>query len=250
MEPAAEQLEVVGGHERGADRDEREDPERLRDRDRDPDRRARRDRDDRQRDEHPGRDARPQRPSVELVERVRADAHREREREHGEPERPPGDDGREAAADDDVREVPGRVRRVQQRDVVAPAAAPERVERGAPGGSCAPSPDDDAAAEAHPALRDVGDPGVAARARAARPRGIARGSRGSTDRGSGRPRASPARRRDPRAAGRRPRRGPTAAARARAAVRTRASRPFRPAGRRGPARRGSRPGRRRSAGGT
>ena len=53
-----------------------------------------------------------QRPSVELVERVRADTHAEEERDQREAEdaRPPA--RRERGPDDDVGEVPGGVRRV------------------------------------------------------------------------------------------------------------------------------------------
>src|SRR6476619_5511228 len=61
---------------------------------------------------------------------MRADAHGEEEGEHREPEPAPRDVGDEAAADDDVREMPGRVRRVQQRHVVTPTASRQRVEGG------------------------------------------------------------------------------------------------------------------------
>ena len=87
-------------------------------------------------DEDGARDARPQRPPAQLVECVRADADGEPECEHRGPEPSPRDDGSEASADDDVGEVPGGVRRVEQRDVVAPAAALERVPR-RPGGRSA-----------------------------------------------------------------------------------------------------------------
>ena len=70
----------------------------------------------------------PQRAALELVEGVRADSHRQRKREDGEPETSPGDAGDETAAHHDVGEVPGGVRDVEQRHVVAPAARRERVE--------------------------------------------------------------------------------------------------------------------------
>ena len=77
------------------------------------------------------RDPRPQRPPVELVERVRADPDGEEERGERRQEAVPGERGSERGADRDVAQVPGRVRRVEERDVVAPAAGRERVERGA-----------------------------------------------------------------------------------------------------------------------
>ena len=104
MEAAAEQLEVVGGHEEGADGDERQDPEAVSSSATTIPIAARgRDRDDGERDEHPARDRRPQRPAVQLVERVGADAHREGEGEQRRaPRRPQSTLGGEAAADDDV----------------------------------------------------------------------------------------------------------------------------------------------------
>ena len=66
---------------------------------------------------------------LQLVERVRPDAHRERERERRPAEQRPVHPRRERRADRDVREMPERVRRMEERDVVAPAARTQRVER-------------------------------------------------------------------------------------------------------------------------
>ncbi len=96
-------------------------------RDRDSDRARGRHRHERQRDQHAARDLRSQRPPVQLVERVRPDPHCQRESEHGEAQSTPRDDGCKAAADDDVREMPRGVGRMQQRHVVAPAARRECV---------------------------------------------------------------------------------------------------------------------------
>ena len=65
---------------------------------------------------------------MQLVERVRPDADGERERDDDRAEPAPGDRRREASADHDVREVPGGVREVEERDVVTPASRRERVE--------------------------------------------------------------------------------------------------------------------------
>ena len=109
-----------------------------------------------QRPQRAARDGGAQRPAVQLVEAVRGDADREGE---GRQRRRPAGRRRGRArrrADRDVGEVPGRVRRVQERHVVAPAAGRERVERGRDrlGGAqpARAAPDHDPAAEAHPAL--------------------------------------------------------------------------------------------------
>ena len=67
--------------------------------------------------------------ALQLVERVRSDADREEER--GERDQEPVDleVRREGGSDRDVREMPQRVRRMQQRQVVAPAARLQRIER-------------------------------------------------------------------------------------------------------------------------
>ena len=94
---------------------------------------------------------------------------------------------REGGADRDVRQVPERVRRVQKRDVVAPAAPHERVP-GGPYFSCVPMSRSRrrarAAWRARPrSLRRATPRGAAA---AATPRS----GPGSTGRGTSRPRAS------------------------------------------------------------
>ena len=93
----------------------------------DADRAGAQDRDTRERDEHPIGDLGAQRSPVQLVEGVGTDPDGEGERGDGGAEPFPGDDGRQAAADDDVRQMPGRVGRMEQRHVVPPAAALERV---------------------------------------------------------------------------------------------------------------------------
>ena len=127
---------LYAGTSDDADRDEREDPERPLERDDDADRGRGRDRHDRQADEH----ARGIWMSRAVVRRARR-AHARRRpcaranASDREGERPPVHGRREAPADDDVREMPGGVREVEERDVLAPAARAERVERGARGGA-------------------------------------------------------------------------------------------------------------------
>ena len=84
-------------------------------------------------DERGGGEEGGERPAVELVEAVRGDADREQERDQRPGQARAVGVLREAGAERDVGEVPGRVRRVQQRDAVAEAAWPQRVERDAPG---------------------------------------------------------------------------------------------------------------------
>ena len=74
-----------------------------------------------------------ERPAVELVEAMRGDADGERERDQRPGQARAVDVRREAGAECHVREVPRRVREVQDRDAVAQAAGPERVERDALG---------------------------------------------------------------------------------------------------------------------
>ena len=130
MKCAAEELQVVGHDDERADGDEEREPPRRAGRHGKPDRAGRRDREDRERDENGPGDPGAKRPSVQLVERVRADAHGEQERERRPAEQAPFQLRRERRADRDIGEVPERVRRVEQRHVVAPAAGRERVERG------------------------------------------------------------------------------------------------------------------------
>ena len=100
------------------------------------------------------------------------------------PEQPAGVElRRERGADRDVGQVPGRVRRVEERDVVAPAARAERVERG-PGLVLTPAaPDHDPAAEATSAATRTSRSRPRARARAAAARERAR-SRGCSGQGT------------------------------------------------------------------
>ena len=168
-----------------------------------------------ERDEHPVGDLRAQRPPVQLVEGVRADPDGEGERGDGGAEPVPGDDRRQAAADDDVGQMPGRVGRMQQRHVVPPAAALQRVPgrdrapRARRRGSCLPSPDDDGAPKLSRRTSTPCRPAACHhsswRSSGWRPR-----SRGSTRRGSRRPRASRAGAGGRRAAAPRGRRGPRA----------------------------------------
>ena len=130
VEGACEQLEVVRDDDEGADGDEDEQPERPRDGDSDADAGRARDRGCRERPEHWWRDARLERSAAQLVQGMRSDAHRKRERERRPAEQRPVHSRRECGAHCDVREVPQRVRRVEERDVVAPATRAECIERG------------------------------------------------------------------------------------------------------------------------
>ena len=115
VESAFEELEVVGEDEEDADRDEQGDPGLEGDRARNSDRARRADRDRGQGDEHGARNPGSERAPAQLVERVGADADREPESGHRCAEASPDDRGRQAASDDDVREMPrvyGRCRSV------------------------------------------------------------------------------------------------------------------------------------------
>ena len=165
VDATTEELEVVRRDEERAERDQRHDPERGLGRDGEPDDAGRADGDDGETDERPRRDPGAERSPAKLVERVRADPHREREREHREAQTTPRDADGEATAHDHVGEVPRRVGKVEQRHVVAPTPWLERVEggsaRGRPLSAHAAPPDDEPAAEAEPASADVLDPGGA-----------------------------------------------------------------------------------------
>ena len=96
---------------------------------------------------------------VQLVERVRADADREEERGERGAEPRPGERRRERGADRDIAQVPERVRRVEERDVVAPAARRKRVERRPRLASLTRAvPRSRPAAEAQPATRTSSTP--------------------------------------------------------------------------------------------
>ena len=132
MQRAAEQLEVVRDDEEAAGGDEREQPERPGDRDA---RRRSRPRPRSRRRRAPtsvrAGDPRLQRPAA-AARRARARRRPSRARTASvvQPSSGQSHVRRERRADRDVREVPERVRRMQQRHVVAPAARPQGVERG------------------------------------------------------------------------------------------------------------------------
>src|SRR5581483_6585692 len=88
------------------------------------------DRPRREEDEDTIGDARLERPALHLVERVRADAHREDECEDRPAEDPPMHVRRDGGAERGVREMPQGVRGMEKRDVVAPSARTQRVEGG------------------------------------------------------------------------------------------------------------------------
>ena len=124
---AAEQLQVVPVHQQATDHHERhqlpapvEQAHHHRGRDGE----------DGGDDEQDAVDAGAERPAVQFVQGVGADAHREEERQQG-PAEPPQHQGRHhGRADGHVRQVPQRVRRVQQgHPVPEPSGAPaDRVE--------------------------------------------------------------------------------------------------------------------------
>ena len=73
-------------------------------------------------DEPCGRNGGAQRAAVQFVECMGRDTDGKEEREHRRGEAPAVGARRKRRADDDVREVPRRVRRVQHRPPIAPAA--------------------------------------------------------------------------------------------------------------------------------
>ena len=133
VQRAAEELEVVGEHERDADEHERHQVDADRAHAPEADRRCAGERDGRGDDERASGEAGGERPAVELVQAMRRDADGERERDQRPGQARAVDVRREAGAERHVREVPRRVREVQERDAVAQAAGPERVERDALG---------------------------------------------------------------------------------------------------------------------
>ena len=124
---AAEELEVVRGDEERAEDDERNEPGGRRCGDSEPDRARSGGRDEGDTEQRPPRDRRAEWSSVELVERVRSEPEGEEERKHGEREHRPVHLGREAAAHDDVAEMPRGVGRVEERKPVAASALPPRT---------------------------------------------------------------------------------------------------------------------------
>jgi len=131
VEPAGEQLEVVRDHDEAAERDEGKEPRRPGDCGDDADCDCGCDRRDSERPEDGAWDLRRQRPALEFVERMGADAEREKKRDQRRAEAAWEPYRCERCADDDVAEVPERVRDVEQRYVVTPATRLEGIERGA-----------------------------------------------------------------------------------------------------------------------
>ena len=83
MEGAAEQLEVVARHQERPDDDEHAQPGRDLDHAVDAERDRAGEPGDRDRDEHRVGDPRAQRPTMQLIERVRGEPHRQQEGEQG-----------------------------------------------------------------------------------------------------------------------------------------------------------------------
>ena len=128
VKPAAEELEVVGHHDERPHGDERHEAHRHRRRADDPDRHRPCQRHSGQADEHAVGQLRAQWSAVELVQRVRAHSHPEEERREGRRQSIAVELWRRDRPEGDVAQMPGRVRRVQQRDDVRDLAAPDRVE--------------------------------------------------------------------------------------------------------------------------
>ncbi len=129
MESSSEELEVVRDHDEDAPGDERTDPWIDRDRADDTDGGRTGNRRSGESRKQRARDLRPQRSPVQLVEGMCSDADREEERDECRAKAGDGELGSERRADDDIAQMPGRVREMQDGQVVAPAARCERVER-------------------------------------------------------------------------------------------------------------------------
>jgi hypothetical protein len=127
MEAPPGELQVVREHQEQPDGDEEREPGLEGNGAHDADRAGTHERDTGERDENPIGDLRAQRSPVQFVEGVRTDSHCECERDDDGAEPFPGHYGREAATQDDVRQMPRRVRRMEQRHIVPPAAALECV---------------------------------------------------------------------------------------------------------------------------
>ena len=166
------------------------------------------------------RDGGAQRPAVQLVQAVRGDAHRQPERGQRR-HQPAGVELRgEGRADRDVGQVPGRVRQVQERDVVAPAAG-ARARRRPAGRSARTAAAPDARSRRRATCCRYRTSTNPARSNAAASTGrrvARRRSGGCSGAGTGRRRARRARSDGLRAAARRRCRGARASAAARAAA--------------------------------
>ncbi len=118
-------------------------------------------------DEHARGDARAEWASPQLIKRVRGHADREPEREQGTQDDAGIGRRREGRAEQHVRQMPCGVGRMEQRQVIAPATGPQRVERGAESHIARDRrialgrAHDDAAAEAHAPRPDVAEARVA-----------------------------------------------------------------------------------------
>src|SRR5262249_4892504 len=110
-----------------ADRDENEEPRPEAHGSDEADRACGADRRGGEADEDTVRNPRAERTPAELVEGVGPDSDREPEGRCGSAEAAPRDRGCEAPSDDDVGDVPGGVRRMEQGDVVPPSPRRERV---------------------------------------------------------------------------------------------------------------------------
>ena len=122
VEAAPGELEVVGEDEKDPDGNENEEPGAEAGGADEADRAGGSDRGYGEPDKDPVRDLRSQRSATELVERMGADADREGEGCGRGAEPSPRDRRRQTAADHNVRDVPGGVRGMEQRHVVAPAS--------------------------------------------------------------------------------------------------------------------------------
>ena len=129
MEQPIGELEVVRDDDERAERDERDEPPGDLDRSDDADGDGAREPDPGDHLQHCPGDGRLQGPAPELVEGVGRQAHAQEEGERGGAEAAPVEDGGRRRPDRHVRQVPRRVRRMQQRPVVAPSAGGQRVER-------------------------------------------------------------------------------------------------------------------------
>jgi hypothetical protein len=128
VESPSEKLEVVGDDDESARGDERRQARRDEEDAGDPDRDGTCQSDGRGPDECPARQLRSERPPVQLVECVRADADAEEEGPERSKETVEVNGRCRGGAERDVAEMPRRVRRVQQRDGVPPPAGAKRIE--------------------------------------------------------------------------------------------------------------------------
>ena len=123
-------LEPVRDHKCGAESDENQKPQTdLRCRDR-PERDGATERERAERNEYARRDLCTERSALKFVERMRGDAHRQKERKESAGHHARIGHRSQSGPEQHVREVPQRVRRVQQRPVIADPTGTQGVERG------------------------------------------------------------------------------------------------------------------------